>query len=386
MAKRVRKHLAEIDITLEELQSFGRQLGIKSGPLSPILESDPGLPPVRIDNLDMVNKRGEPLSNVVLAFNILAKPEIAAGLICIAPETMLDVSFFSRYQDGEEHSVALYKGQKGLRLQSPAPKKNILTVLQDALAVDADEEASIELDATTSIGEAWVLWAVMDLLRPIEGEIPVDPEITFTTKQILEKLADPVQGMWNLAAYYREALELRVPKLREVNRWCGELTDQGFLFRVDSQWEASWLLTSIISEIFPLRSHVHFKMTAQAPIGGLGSVRLWGLQGQSGQCMVWYPLPDKIQFLSSDSGNLLDILAKLILQSEFVFTAGELRPDQLDPVPRSSFAAATAAPAGSTRKPGRIFVILSLVGLGLVVIACLAIIGYALLTGQTTFL
>jgi hypothetical protein len=382
MARRVRKHLAEIELTLEELQSFGRQLGIKPGPLSPILESDPGLPPERIDNLDMVNKRGEPLSNVVLAFNILAKPEIAAGLICIAPDTMLDVSFFSRFQDREEHSVALYKGQKGLWLHSPAPKKNILTVLQEALAVDADEEALIDLDATTSIGEGWVLWAMMDLLRPIEDKTPVDSERTFSTKQILEKLAAPVQGLWNLAAYYREALELRVPKVREINRWCTDLVEQGFLFRIDAEWEASWLLTSIISDIFPLRSHVHFKMTAQAPIGGLGSIRLWGLQGQSGHCMLWYPLPDKVQFLSSDSGNLVDILAKLIVRPEFVFTPGEVLPDQPEPVPRSSF---SATPQRSTHKQGRIFIILSLVGIGLVVTACLTIIGYALLTGQTSF-
>lgn len=382
MVKRVRTHLAEIEITLEELQSFGRQLGIKPGPLSPILESDPGLAPERIDNLDMVNKRGEPLSNVVLAFNILAKPEIAAGLICIAPDTMLDVSFFSRFQDHEEHSVALYKGQKGLWLHSPAPKKNILTVLQETLAVDVDQEATINLDAATSIGAGWVFWAVMDLLRPAEGETQIDREITFSTKQILEKLAAPVQGLWNLAAYYREALELRVPKVREVNQWCTELVDQGFIFRSDSEWETSWLLTSIANDIFPLRSHVHFKMTAQAPIGGLGSVRLWGLQGQSGHCLLWYPLPDKVQFLSSDSGNLMDILAKLITQPEFVFTPGELLREQPVPVPRSSF---STAPPESAHKPGRIFVILSLVGIGLVVISCLIIIGYALLTGQTTF-
>jgi hypothetical protein len=324
MPKRALRKPVEIEITLEQLQSFGRQLGIKPGPLSPILTADPGLPPEDISDPNLVSKRGEPFPHVVSAFHVLARPEIAAGLICIAPGTILDISIFSRYQNREEHSVALYKGQHGLWLHSPAPKKRVLAMLHESLNIEAPEEAPVSLDAVTFTGEGWVLWSMMDLLYPIGKNGQEETEDAFTTKQILEKMAAPVEGLWNLAAYYRDGLELTVPKAETANRWCADLTKQGFLERSDTKkWKASWLLKSVVRGMFPLRAHVHFKLAAQAPAGGLGSVRFWGLQGKSGNCLIWYAHPEQTQFLSASTGNLMDILQRMIEHPEFVFGPGE---------------------------------------------------------------
>ena len=323
MSKRGAKKPIEIEITLEQLQAFGQQLGLERGPLSPILEAKPDVPAEPVTDRNLVTKSGKPLRKVIPAFDVLAKPEIASGVIMIAPDTVIDVAFYSRTQDGEQHSTALYKGQEALWLHSPAPKGDILALLHNALDAASFTETPIELDARISNGAAWVLWSAMDLLRPDDGEAPGEAESGFSTKQILEAMAAPVQGLWNLAAYYRHALELSAPAEGEVDGWCEELAELGHLEKSKAKWKAAILLRAFIEDLFPLRSHVHFKMSAQRPAGGIGSVRFWGLQGDSGTCLLWHALPQETQMLSTGTWNLMAILHKMIDQPGFVFTPEE---------------------------------------------------------------
>jgi len=363
MSKRGAKKPVEIEITLEQLQAFGNQLGLERGPLSPIVGADPEAQADPVTDPNLVGKRGNPLPRVVSAFQILAKPEIAAGVICIAPETMLDVAIFSRSQNDEQHSAALYKGQETLWLHSPAPKNEILGLLHSALDAATFAETPIEFDARTSTGGAWVLWSMMDLLRPVGGEAPKGSEKGFSTKQILEKMSASFEALRNLAAYYRQALELAIPKKGEVDAWCAELIKQGFLEKAKTKWKVTLLLRAIVEDIFPLRSHVHFKMSAQAPAGGIGSVRFWGLQGDSGTCLLWHTLPQETQMLSTGTRNLMGILHKMIEQPTFVFSTEETLlnlpdsesiPNELPPAPET-LGQGAARPSGLPDPPERLY-------------------------------
>jgi hypothetical protein len=313
----------EIEVSLEELQSVGQQLGLERGPLSPILEAKPDRQTEPVSNTALVTKTGKPLKSVIPVFEILAKPEIASGVIMIAPETIIDVALFSRAVNGEQVSVALYKGQAGLWLHCPAPKSDILGMLYEALNAASFQETPIELDARTSPGAAWVLWSMMDLLRPVDGAIPKEAEKGFTTKQIQDRMNAEIEGLWNLAAYYQQALELPEAKKGEPNAWCAELAEKGFLEKARAKWKPTILLRAIVEDLFPLRSHVHFKMSAQAPAGGIGSMRFWGLQGESGTCLLWHTLPGETQMLSTGTWNLMAILQRMVEQPEFVFAPEE---------------------------------------------------------------
>ena len=124
----------------------------------------------------------------------------------------------------------------------------------------------------------------------------------------------PVQGVWNLAAYYRHALELSPPSKAEVEGWCEELILKGYIGKTKTRWTATMLLRAVAEDLFPLRSQLQFTMSAQAPGGGIGTLRFWGLQGDSGTCLLWFALPDETQMLSTSTLKLMGILRKMIEQ------------------------------------------------------------------------
>jgi len=318
MSKRGTAKPIGIEISLEDLHSLGQQLDLERGPLSPLLEAKTGAKPEPVVNSNLVSKKGKVLKSVLPVFEVLAKPEIALSVILIAPETIIDVALFSRADNGEGQSVALYKGQEKLWLHSPAPKGDILGMLFKALGSDHFRETSIELDTRTSHGAAWVLWSLMDLMRPIDGVIPGEAQTGFSSKQILDLMNAEVAGLWNLAAHYRHALELPAPKKDELEGWCTELVEKAYLEKSRNRWKPALLLRSTVENLFPLRSLVHFKMSAQAPSVGIGSMRFWGLQAESGTCLLWHTLTEETQLLSTGTWNLMAILQKLIDQPEFV--------------------------------------------------------------------
>ena len=360
MSKRSRTKPVDIEITFEQLQSFGNQLGLEFGPLSPIVEARLEGPPEPVTDTNLVNKRGKPLPSVVSAFMIMAKPEVASSLVLIAPDSVVDVAIFYRSQNSEEHSAALHKGEQTLKLLSPAHKNEILARIHNGLDAAAFAETPIELDARASTGGGWVLWSLMDLLRPTDGEVPKAAEKGFSTKQILESMEAPVQGVWNLAAYYRHALELSLPTKAEVNGWCEELAIKGFLEKSKTRWKAAILLRAVAEDLFPLRSHLHFKMSAQAPEGGIGSLRFWGLQGDSGTCLLWHALPDETQMLSTSTMNVMGILRKMIDQPAFVFSSEAdildlpTAPDDIT-LASETLIQVLARPAGLPGPPERLF-------------------------------
>jgi hypothetical protein len=321
----------DIRLSLSQWVALNCRLNAPRGPLTPLSFEfeDPSVTPA----LDVKKSlpAGGVLKKTLPLLESLADPRAVNGLTFALPGQIVDTSIY-HVRSGEHRKTIAITGDGGsLRVQSPAPIEELLALLQSRILQASGPASSATLELP--ILPAWLCWAFIDLVRE-SARAGEAPEVaTWDLAALTGVLERPFRFLTNLAAYFREALELSLPSKPEVQAALRQLTDGGVITHRHGKYAAGEFICQLADELGDLQAHLLFRTTALMPDGRAASMRNWIFQGRSGNGLLWQQANGRVSLVNLSRDGIITLAAALIRHPRLFFIPPQERPASPEKLP-----------------------------------------------------
>lgn len=294
----------DIHISIQRWITLSRRSGLKLGVLTPLFAEEETATLLHIAT-DM------PSSEEAYLLKQLADPQAANGLSFILQDGVIDLALFYPAEDYPDAVISLaYEEDRSLHLQYPAPIADVLGLLRSQLG-DAKVEVS-PVDLEMPVLQAWLFWALIDLLREAIGEDGSLHEPSFDVDAMMAILGRPFDVLNNLGAYYRQSLNLTIPLKKDVEAALRVLAGKGLIAKTSSGYKPGSLLREQALEFSDVGAHLMLKTNLRLPDGTSGTMRNFVFQGKSGNGLLWYDNGGITNFLALSPAQIVNLVDTLI--------------------------------------------------------------------------
>ncbi len=254
----------------------------------------------------------------------LADPVAVNGLTFTLPSQIIDMSVYYGPSRAPHKTISITDDGASLRLQSPAPVEQLLALLQSHLPKSNTPASAATLELP--ILPAWLCWAFVDLLRETARAGDALDDVAYDEDAIAGALERPFQLFTNLAAYFREALELSLPSKPEMQDALRQLIEARVITRAHSKFAAGGFLSQLAHDLGDVRAHLLFRTTARLPDLRTASMRNWIFQGSSGNGLLWHQAHGRVSMLNTSKSRILSLAAALLRRPALFFLQRPRQP------------------------------------------------------------
>jgi len=306
-------------LTPEQLYALGATSGFPEGALSAFAGFESGKTVRKITHPDLVDDDGQPKAELIPALEVLRDPWAITGFTLLTQTGAMDAAFYFPGDKSGYPVVALSNQGGELRLQQPAPLAEFMAVLMDQIRLDA--EAVAEFEVELSITPAWVLWAVLDVMKA-RAEAGEAPEGNITMDEISAMFGKPLERLHWLAAYFREALGLAKPAKDEVRNALDLLVANGLLKPGGKGYQFDATINEVLNALQSIRAHLRIFAKVRLDEGELGGIKLWILQGTEGLGLLWYEADGVVTLRAVNPAQIMGAVERLVVDPEALFLEG----------------------------------------------------------------
>jgi hypothetical protein len=262
----------------------------------------------------------------------LADPHAANGLTFVLPDQIVDMAVYYSRAGALDKTISLTDDGESLRLQSPAPVHDILKLLQIQLLMATQNASPVMVEMP--IVPAWLCWAFIDLLREASRAGDETADGGYEPETVMGVLGRPFQHFSNLAAYFREALELPLPLNAEVLAALNQLAGAGLVTQTVVGYQPGDFLREQAVEFSDVQAHLLIRTNALLVNGNPASMRNWIFQGKSGNGLLWHEVAGNVAFITLSRSQIITFVGSLLMDPLHFFAPSQQRPAPAHSIPQ----------------------------------------------------